>query len=209
LYFSIFGVLNRRSRGEQWPIAPEQSKSPGKCRGLWLSGLLDFLTTVISSDSSLVSPIGVNCVGQENAGAEQCHECRRELQHGNHSYTARWYDLDSINAQRFRMVSSLSENGFVAPISETLPAAPGLNRDKMVAYFRLDFIGPHGQLIMREAGFGFSRSRELCPIHARGCQCVFLETAYNRRMSSASCAISHGFSHRLMCLKRMGIRSAP
>jgi hypothetical protein len=66
-------------------------------------------------------------MGQENGGAEQCHQCRRELQHGNHSYTARWYSLVSINAQRFRMVSSPAENGFVWFFLTSV------NRDEMVA----------------------------------------------------------------------------
>jgi hypothetical protein len=108
-----FGKSGWLSQPELTIESPEQSKSPSKRRGLCLSGLLDFLTLQPSSDSSLMGPIGVDRMGQENAGAEQCHQCRRELQHGNHSYTARWYFLKSINAQRFRMVSSPLENGFV------------------------------------------------------------------------------------------------
>jgi hypothetical protein len=80
-----------------------------------------------------VGPIRVNRMGQENAGAEQCHECRRELQHGNHSYTARWYALELGKRTAFQDGFVGFGKWFRCRCFAALPPPAAANRDEMVA----------------------------------------------------------------------------
>lgn len=131
---------------------------------------------------------------------------------------------NSVNAQRFRMVSSALENGFVAAVLRRCRLLRPLIVTKWWQHCRLDLSatrkpawptdypkaaskpGRDGRFLSHDA---CGRKLSPCPANSAPVHCVFFEPAHNRRMSSASRVMSHGFSHLLTCRKRLGICSAP